>query len=63
MGKERVGRMETGTLKHVHHHVQTGSSWEAAVYHRELSLLLCDILRGGMGVGGKFEREGTFVYL
>ena len=32
---------------------------------RELKLVLCDNLEGGMGweVGGRFKREGTCVYL
>ena len=30
---------------------------------RELSLVLCDNLEGWDGVGGRFRREGTCVYL
>ena len=39
-----------------------GSSWEAAVQHRELGLVLCDDLEGwDDGVGGRLRREGICV--
>ena len=39
--------------------------WEFAVLLRELKLGLCDNLEGrdGVEVGGRFRREGTYVYL
>ena len=34
------------------------------VYHRELSLLLCDDLEGwDGGMGGRLKREGIYVYI
>ena len=40
------------------------SQWEAAAGHRELNLVLCGNQDGGRGgVGRRFRREGTYVYL
>ena len=40
------------------------SWWEAAVWHRELSSVLCDDLEGwDGGSGGRFKREGVYVYM
>ena len=42
------------------------SQWEAAVLHRELSLVVCDDLEGGHhrgGVGGRLKREGMHIYI
>ena len=41
------------------------SQWEFAVLHRELNLVLCDNLEGWdrWEMGGRFKREGTYVYL
>ena len=39
------------------------SQWEFAVQCRELKTVLCDNLEGWDGVGGRFKREGTYVYL
>ena len=39
------------------------SEWEAAVQHRELSLVLSGDLHGWVGVGGKVKREwSTHIY-
>ena len=43
---------------------ETGSSWEAAAQHRELSSVLCDDPAGwDEGLGGRLKREGIYVYL
>ena len=41
------------------------SQWEFAVWLRELTPRLCDNLEAGDGreVGGRFKREGTYIYL
>ena len=41
------------------------SQWEFAAWLRELKQGLCDRLKGGVGreVGGRFKREGMYVYL
>ena len=40
------------------------SQWEFSVWLRELKPVLCDNLEGWEGErGGRFRREGTFVYL
>ena len=38
---------------------KTDSQWVPAVYHRELSSVLCDDLEGwdGKWVGGRFKRD------
>ena len=43
---------------------KVASWWKGAVYHGELSLVLCDDL--GVcdgGVGGRLKREGIHVYV
>ena len=44
---------------------KTDSQWEFALWLRELKHGLCDNLEGGVGreMGGRFRREGTWVYL
>jgi len=42
---------------------KTDSQWEAAIWCRELILVLCANLEGWDGVGGKLRREGAYVYL
>ena len=44
---------------------KTESQWEFAAWYRELNLVLCDNLEGGMRreEGGRFKMEGTYVYL
>ena len=39
------------------------SYWEVSLEYRELSLVLCDNLEGWEGVGRRFKREWTHVYL
>ena len=55
----RESGMETYTLPYVN------MQWESALCYRELSPLLCDNLEGwdGWEVGGRINREGTWVYL
>ena len=36
---------------------ETASYWEAAVWHRELNLVLCDDLEGWDGGGGQEAQE------
>ena len=53
---DTAGEEEDGTnwqsSTHIYSTVcETDSSWEAAVWHRELSSVLCDDLEGGMGGG------------
>ena len=44
--------------------VKIGSWWEAAVYYRELSLVLCAEQRGEIETtGGRAKREKIYVYL
>ena len=44
--------------------LKIGSRWEAAVYHRELSLVLCAEQRGETETtGGRAKREKIYVYL
>ena len=42
---------------------ETDSQGGVAIYHRELNLVLCDNLKEWDGVGGRFDRQGTSVYL
>ena len=42
---------------------KTESQWEFSVGLRELKQGLCDRLTGGMEMGGRPGREGTWVYL
>ena len=44
---------------------KTGSQWEFAVCLRKCKQGLCDRLKGGLGrvMGGRFRREGLWVYL
>ena len=55
----------THTQTHTHIHTtmcKIASEWEVAVYHRELSLVLCDDLEvWDGGVGGRLKREGLRV--
>ena len=39
------------------------SSWEAAIQHREFSLVLSDDQDVCEGVGGKSKKEGMHVYI
>ena len=44
---------------------KTDSQWEFAVWFRKLKQGLCINLEGwdGKGMGGRFKREGMYVYL
>ena len=60
--KERVGQIERVELRYIHHHLKTRQQ-EPAVQRRELSTLFCDDLEGWSGgMGGRFKREGIYVY-
>ena len=63
-GEERVRCMESNLETYITV-CKTDSQWEFAVWRRELKQGLCINLEGwdGEGVGGRFKREGTYVYL
>ena len=59
-----MGGTERVALKNIHVPYAKHSSWGVAVQHRELNQVLCDTLEGWgvVGVGGRFNREGTQVF-
>ena len=61
--KEKVGWTERVAWKHIHCCSKTDSQWEFTVWPRELQLRLCNNLEGWEGMEGRFQREGTYVYL
>ena len=58
-GKERAGWMERVAWKHMHR--MQNSRWEYAVW--QFRQVLCDNLDGWDGMGGRFKRQRTYVYL
>ena len=61
-GEKRVRCMERVTWKFTLLYVKIDSQWEFAVCLRECKQGLCNNLEG-KEMGGKFKREGTYVYL
>ena len=59
---ETYGKSNTETYITI---CEIGSQWEFAVWLRKLKQGLCISLEGGMGreMGGRFKREGIYVYL
>ena len=64
-GKERVRCMERITCKLISPYVKIDSQRQFAVWLRKLKQGLCFNLEGwgGWDMGGRFKREGTYVYL
>ena len=65
-GKERMRCVDRVPWKLTSPYVcTTGCQRGFAVWLRELKQGLCNNLEGGMGreMGGRFKREGTYVYL
>ena len=63
-GEEKVRCMERVTWK-LTLSCKIDSQWEFAICLRELKQGLCINLEGWMGkeIGGRFRREGTYIYL
>ena len=63
------GGVRCDRVRECHGHIYTtkckiDSLWEAAALHREISSVLCDHLRGGIGrVGGRRKREKILGYM
>ena len=53
VGEDRVGQIESVRPTYIHCRCTMESCWEAAVWHRELSLVPCDDLEGW----GRLKRE------
>ena len=56
-----MGQIETVALRLYETICKLDIQWEASVYHRKLSFVLCGDLEGGMepvGVGGRLKQEG-----
>ena len=64
VGEDRVGQIESVRPTYIHCRCTMESCWEAAVWHRELTLVLCDDLGGGMGGwAGREAQKGMYVYI
>ena len=60
----KVGEPETAEIEEdTYTKCKTGSQWEPAVKHRELSSVLCDDLEGQDEGGGRSTWEGIYVYI